>query len=453
LHRTDIPAGSGFYNDAAKGVIHLTGLSRPALVVSVCFIVFLVFPVLALEPTWQYSEPGATIGGIALSSNGSLIAVAAEKIWFFEKNGTLISKAAFGNNLAMTPDGSSVVSSYYSSLYLFRISSDRNETVPIKQVWEQDMSRNVVSLGISKDGNTIGLIKEGKGLSVYSSDGTLLGYNDSYYPVMGISADGRFVDGISQDGLTTFIKSGREVNRSVSLSLATQPKMMVLSSKGDTCVFNEDQDIHLLRISNGSDIWKARATGDVTSLAMTPGGSAVIVGTDNGHIEMFNGKGNRTWTYNTAPQMKNYADVPSVAVSSDGAYIAAGTSGGQILMLNSGGVLQWTNKTNDHIHHVAISADGVVTIATGEETVYAFTTQSHDISQTTASYPSQTSLESPQSGSDDSYSPPSESSDVPSSATTSPQQYSVIITPSKSPLPPFNCLIVLFILVVFLKRH
>jgi hypothetical protein len=436
-----------------KGADYITAVSRLAVVVSLCIVVFLVFPVMAIEPTWKYSEPGATIGGVTLSSDGSSIAVAAEKIWFFSKNGTLISKEPYGDKLAMTPDGSAMVSSYSSILYLFRKDPGKKQG-PMSEVWETQLDHNVISLVIADDGDTIALTMEGSGLMIYSADGSVSGSNESYFPLVKISGDGRYIEGISHQGLTTYANNGEYVD-DYDLSIVSQPKTMALSSGGDICVFNDDQNVRSVLTSNGSTNWKARSTGDVTSLAMTPGGLDVIVGTDNGHIDKFNETGIRIWSYDTIPLTKNYAAVPSVAVSDDGEYIAAGTLGGQILLLNSQGELLWSsNQTHDHIHHVVISANGAFILATGEETVYAFTTRYQDFNQAPESGTNtqQSTLETPETISEDPVSSSADSPAAPPVITSQPKEYSVIVT-RQSPLSQGACLAALLILVIWRKGH
>lgn len=437
-----------------KGVAYIAEVHRPVVAISLCIVVFLILPAMAIEPTWKYSEPGATIGGVALSSDGSSIAVAAGKIWFFSKNGTLISKVPYGNNLAMTPDGSAMVSSYYSTLYLFRKDPGKDDQGPMSEVWENDLDHNVISLVIADSGDTIALTMEGSGLIIYSADGSVSGSNESYFPLVRISANGRYIEGISHQGLTMYINNGRYVE-DYDLSLVSQPKTMALSSIGDICVFNDDQNVRSIQTSNGSTNWKARSTGDVTSLAMTPRGQVVIVGTDNGHIDKFNETGTRTWTYDTTPQHKNYAAVPSVAVSEDGEYIVAGTLEGQILLLNSEGELLWSsNQTHDHIHHVAMSANGAFILATGEETVYAFTTRYQDFNQAPASGTNtqQSTLETPETVFEDPASSSADSPAAPPVITSPPNEYSVIVT-QQSPLSQGACLAALLILVIWRKGH
>lgn len=418
----------------------------------------LITPCFALEPVWTYSEDGANIGGVTISSNGSVIAVAAGKIWIFSEEKTRPEKKPYGNLIAMTPDGSTIVSAYFSHLYLFKKLPITNTSFELTKIWEHELQNSVISLAIADAGNTVAVTTEGKGVRVYNTaNGSLLGYTNKYYPLVKVSADGKRVEGISQSGLISFINSGRWVNRSMDLSIVQQPRVLALTSRGDIGVFNEDQKIRRIRISNGSDLWTTRATGDVKDLAMTPGGSVVIVGTDNGHIDAFNTKGNCSWSYDTHPQSTNYAAVSSVAISDSGSSIAAGTSDGRVILLNSQGeIVDSVQTNNDHIHYIAMSADGSHIIAAGDETVYAFSSQTQNtrriISRGT---PTQQTTVS------ESYNPIPEEIDSPIpyspekivETPATPHEYSVIITAKQSPLTLTDCVIALLILVFIGRKY
>jgi hypothetical protein len=86
---------------------------------------FLVFaPVHAIEPVWTYSLPGNQIGGVAVSADGSVVAVGAEKVLLLSKNGELLANEPFGYQVKMTPDGKHLLSAYGPTVYFF----ERNST-------------------------------------------------------------------------------------------------------------------------------------------------------------------------------------------------------------------------------------------------------------------------------------------------------------------------------------
>ena len=84
--------------------------------------------------------------------------------------------------------------------------------------------------------------------------------------------------------------------------------------------------------------------------------------------------GNLSWSYASNPGNKQGAEITCSALSKEGTVAAAGSNDGKIFALNSTGEVIWSNQTKDHIHYIAMSADGSLIVATGDNTVYAFST-------------------------------------------------------------------------------
>jgi outer membrane protein assembly factor BamB len=163
-----------------------------------------------------------------------------------------------------------------------------------------------------------------------------------------------------------------DCSKSDNIIIVALPDFMEITTYGEIAVFNDNQNLYSVSPVEQTLRWKRRASGDVTSLAMTPVGTRILVGTDNGNIDLFDNKGNILWNYSVSPSNKPGAVVKSVALSNDGNIVVAGTDNGNIVGLNAAGRELWSNQTNDHINHIAISADGSLVVATGDETVYAF---------------------------------------------------------------------------------
>jgi WD40 repeat protein len=105
---------------------------------------------------------------------------------------------------------------------------------------------------------------------------------------------------------------------------------------------------------------------------MTPDGSAVIAGTDNGNIEKLDGRGNNVWKYASNQDNRQDATVTCTAVSDNGSLIAAGTQDGKILFLNAKGELTGSHSVKEYIRHIAVSADGSTVVAATDTMLYAF---------------------------------------------------------------------------------
>jgi hypothetical protein len=421
---------------------------------------FLIAPVMAINASWTYSEPKAVLGDVAISSNGNTIAIAAGKILFFSRNGALLSKETFGNNLAMSPDGTSIASSYFSRLYYFHKNLTKNSAAPppVKKIWETELNSNIRSISLSNTGKSLALSTEGGGVYVYNSNGILTGSNASFASAVRTSSDGKMVVTISQKGVASYNNNGRTL-QDFDLSIDTQPKDLVLNSKGTIMYFFVDQMVRAAYPANGTYLWKGRASGNVKAIAATPSGSHVLFSTDNGYLDHFDANGNRTWSFNTNSTNKQKAAVNCVAVSDSGTIVVAGTDDGQIVALDSTGHLQWSNRTNDQIKNIAVSGDGSMIIATSDQTVYAFSKIPISPVGTQASKtPALTDTLSVDTTSvDSSEITPSETLVMEttgvSQVTVKPTQYSVIRTPANSPPSLLVTLAAIFIIIAFVCRR
>jgi WD40 repeat protein len=209
-------------------------------------------------------------------------------------------------------------------------------------------------------------------------------------------------------------------------------------------------------LNNETLRWTRRATGDVTALAMTPSGSGVLAGTENGNVDLFDEYGNLSWSYASNPGNKQAAGITCVALSKEGTVAAAGSYDGKIFALNYKGEEIWSNQTKDHIHHIAMSADGTLVVATGEETVYAFSTSAQSIpvvrttgnsltpapSQSVTTVPGNSSVQKPEIR-----------KTTPRAITAVPTEYSVIRTSTQSPLSGIISLGAILVALLMVMRR
>ena len=333
-------------------------------------LILVIPPTHALEPIWTYSSTGTSIKGVTVSADGSAVAVGAEKIWLFSKNGELLAKEPYGEEVLFTPDGVHLLSSYASTLYFF----ERNASISsFQKKWDYELPGLVQSIDMSDDGNVIAAAAGAGGTYVFSGSGKMTGGNKIYSALVRVSPDGQSIMGASMLGLYRLSSKGKETWYS-NISMDSEPDVMELTGTGATVVYNNAQRLVSVNAASGdgAERWKTRATAGVTALTMIPSGTKILVGTQDGNINLFDDKGNLSWGYATSPAGTTGTMVREVALSSDGKIVAAGTYEGKVVVLDAAGKELWSNQTRDHINHIAMSADGSLVIATGDETVYAF---------------------------------------------------------------------------------
>jgi hypothetical protein len=422
-----------------------SGKTSPIIIVLIIFFLLSIIPpVQAVEPTWTYTSPGSEIGGVSVSSDGSAIAVGAGKIWLFSRQGMLLAKEPYGDQVVITPDGSSLVASYSSLLYQFKINTSQKGPVsPLQKLWETSLPTTVRSIDISDNGNTIVASVQGSGTSFYSSTGKIIGSSKDYNALIRTSSTGGRIVGVSTGVLCLYSRTGR-CSKAEDGVVGAEPDFMELTRDGSIAVFNDDQSVRSVRMTNKTLRWTSRATSDITSLAITPSGSVIIIGTENGNVDLFDMYGNRSWTYASNDGNSPGAAIRCIAISDKGTVAAAGSYDGKIFAINSQGKEIWSNQTKDHINHIAMSADGTLVIATGDETVYAFsqTAQSLPVVQTTAksSTPSSSNTVTTRPADNSTQSPGTRETTT-RSITAFPTEYSVIRTATQSPVSPLISLL------------
>ena len=191
----------------------------------------------------------------------------------------------------------------------------RNHTFQKK--WDYELPGTVQSMDISDDGNIIAASAGAGGTYVFSRAGKMTGGNEIYSAVVRVSPNGKSIVGASTQGLYRYSSTGKET-RYTNVSLISAPDVMEMTSTGATVVYNDDQRLISVNAASGSgtERWKTRATADITTLAMIPSGTKILVGTRNGNVDLFNDKGNLSWSYATNPAGTTITGVRDVALSS-----------------------------------------------------------------------------------------------------------------------------------------
>jgi len=139
--------------------------------------------------------------------------------------------------------------------------------------------------------------------------------------------------------------------------------------------FNAGPYIIGVNVSNGSEIWKIRSSGDVNMLAMTPPGNNIAAGTKSGAIELYDLNGTLKWMHNANSGEGSGHGINAVALTNDGSTIIGGSIDGKIFFLNSTGNLLWTYDTGGaSIGKATIAADGSLAAFASENTIYVFDT-------------------------------------------------------------------------------
>jgi outer membrane protein assembly factor BamB len=432
---------------------------------SLCLV---VVPCMAIEPTWTVGETGNTIESLVVAPDGSSVVAGAGKVLLFSQDGTLLAKEPFGELIIQTRDGSSIVTAYssmYSStIYLFKKVKGEGGKPTLQKVWETNQPDKAVSIAISDTGDRVASAAGGGGVYIFNGKtGSILWHNTTQYSALiAMAAKGSPIAGIFPGEGLKLYSSTLKFPKKFDISVTDTPKSFFVTANGGFAVFNDAQKVVAIGLGNGSELWKRRASGDVNMLAMTPEGDHIVAGTEIGTIDLYDAKGNLTWTYNSAIGTGNGQAIEAVAVTQDASRILAGSFDGKIILLDSAGNPLWIyNTTKDHIRHVAVAADGSLAVASGDNKLYAFSMGGVKSTAKAASFatPLPTTL---------SISASPASSESPGTTMTAPAmlqtlvtktptatitEYSVVRTATKSPLPGITGIASLLIVLFLISRN
>jgi WD40 repeat protein len=254
---------------------------------------------------------------------------------------------------------------------------------------------------------------------------------------------GSRIVGISSDSFRLYSRNGK-ISQSYNLKSTNNPDFMFLSQSVPLMVFNDGTWIHSYDLSLGTELWRARPSGTLSSLAMTPSGSFVVAGTENGNILRYNDKGNLTWSYSSGKADSPMEAISQLAVSKDGGLVAAATREGNVLLLNMRGTLLGSYRLQEPIRSIALSQDGSILLVASDTNLYAFIT-GYTATPGTSATVSKTPAPGSQNTTGKNVTPYQDltrrpvipswtKASTPAAITAIPTEYSIIRTPTQSPV-------------------
>ncbi len=220
---------------------------------------------------------GGRVNSVGISPEGSRIGVAADKLYLYDEDGDLLwtEKTTFvyrsvdiSSNGAYVPAGCD-----NGAVYIF----DSNK----KQLWDYDMGTDSYDLAISENGRRIAIGCDNQGVYLLNSrEGESWSYGTGKL-VSGIALtpDGRFVAAGSYDRCV-YLSTGEgehlwkyPTENSVAATALTNEARRIFAASGRT--------IYVLD-RTGAEVQKIGLGGRAESVAATPDGSFLVVGSGDG---------------------------------------------------------------------------------------------------------------------------------------------------------------------------
>jgi len=432
------------------------------------FLCMMMIPCTAIQPAWTYTDGQTKIEDLIVAPDGSAVIAGTGKVLLLSGNGTVLAKEPYGEIITQSRDGSTIISGYSSvvstTVYLFKKITDTNGNPTLQKQWEATQPNRVCSFAVSDKGDRVAFTTGGTGVHVYDGNtGTHIGYSDAYSSLIAMSAKGNTIAGVSiEEGIKKYTSKGG-LSKKYDITLAGQPKSFLMNADGQVVVFDAGPQIIAFNVSDGSELWKIRSSGDVNMLAMTPPGNLIAAGTESGAIELYDANGTLKWMYNANRGEGSGQAIKAVALTRDGSKIIAGSVDGKIYFLDSAGNLLWTYDTGKAtIWKVAIAADGSLAASASDNTIYSFDTRQQNTSPggavTSSTLPSQTfpsgisSTTLPETSDTPDVLRTTLRAAVPGTLTVTQTEYSVIRKATQSPLEMMNGITAVLVLLFFIVR-
>jgi WD40 repeat protein len=446
-------------------MVELMNTQRTIQVILLCILAISCIPVVrAVEPAWTYSTTNeSVISTIGVSSDGSTIIVAADRLWIFSKDGTLLKKEQYGDNVVVTPSGRYAASSFGDTVYFFStpLTAGPSDPKKLTKMWEHQFSDPVRSIDLTDDGSIVVVKTQGMGMFLIKTDTKDISSSAEFYnAVLRISHDGSRIVGISADTVHLYGRNAKVSKTFVMKNITSNnPDFVLLSQTVPLMVFNDGPKIRSYDLSMGTELWNARPGGTLNSLAMTPSGSFVVAGTENGDILRYDDSGNLNWSYASNNENSRIAGISEVVISKDGGLVATASDEGTILLLNKMGNPVGSYQVGEQIRTIAMSQDGSILLAAGDQNIYAFltgyTASARSASPSAVKTPASGSLNtsgnnitSPQNLTRRPVLPTWTKPATSGTITELPTEYSIIRTPTKSPLELGTGILALIVCII-----
>ncbi|MDD1676348.1 MAG: PQQ-binding-like beta-propeller repeat protein [Methanomicrobiales archaeon] len=329
------------------------------VVFGIMLLVLLVTPVVAAgEPIWVVHAVGTEIpAGIAVSANGTYVAVGGDRISVYSRAGEKIWGGFQATELVFSPQGEYLVAATDGGVR-FLLPTGRS-------LWNDDERAPCTDIAVSRDGDYVAAAT-GKGAVLYNSAGEVLGRNATIQPIsIGVSRDGTLVAVGTKDRIAL-------ANRSMEPLWEYAPYGSVseifYSSSPPMILASADNGLFALHPS-GSLLWQFLARDTIGDFAVSADALSIVVGSRDGSISLLNNGGQTIWERQSGDW------VTHVDISQDGSFIAAGGNARRILLFARNGTALMDTPVNGWVRGIALSQEGdYLGVTVGDGNTYLFST-------------------------------------------------------------------------------
>ena len=331
------------------------------LISLICFIVTASSAVEVSE--WTYHS-NSQIDSITITEDGSRILIGGDRIHVVSRDGDLIWKAWFGDNIQVSADGGFIAFSNGRILTLMDGDSNR--------LWEKEISR-INDLALSPDGSLIVAGDFAANVYFFDNQGNIihetsvrLDSEQAYTEITEIvfSGEGNHVYVLTTTGIYCFNTSGSKIWSRRGEYGAGGTDIDVAYSGENFVVANDNHLQYYLKRSVPD--WEFVAPRKIISVATSSNNYIIAAGSQDNTLRVFDREGNQLWDSRTELWFS------SIDLSSNGSVLIAGTLDKNIYIFEGDGTLVHQLSTNDRIEDVIMSPEGSFAAAITKDTLYGF---------------------------------------------------------------------------------
>jgi len=323
---------------------------------------------------WE-KQLSAAVEGLAVSVDGALVLARTSegKLHLFGRDGGALWTIPAGSPVTamdISSPGDQIVAGLRSGAIMF---IDRAGQV----AWRHDAGEPVLEVSISHNGKYLLAGTQGGSILFFNHQGKLLWTRKAAAAVTAVALSSSANYGVagSDDGSVCFLDNyttnmGGKV--AWNLSLKGRIRKVAISTDGFYIAAAPSDATVQYMDKLGKLYWSHRVENNISALDMSSSGDYIFIGgeggTHPGQVGLFHRTEGLMWRYITGQ-----ATIGAASISSTGTFMAAGSQQEEVFLFHRNQKLVWKTKLDGPVDAVAISPDGMVTVAgTRKGTVLMF---------------------------------------------------------------------------------
>lgn len=334
----------------------MTALRLLGMVLGIWLLAGSTLAATAVQPLWTYRATSPEGYSVAISSDGSTVAAALDRIYLFNGKGEKLWGGFDGKTVSITGDGTVIAAGTEAGI---RVLDRRGGTL----WWDADV-KPVDTVSMPPGGRFVATMG-GTTFSLHNNAGFLFARNStSRATAIAIPPDGTIIAVGTPDSILGFNQSGTE-----KWSYQTFENRKLLFAGDATYLVGASAYSVVALHPSGNLLWSYRTGGTLRDIAISADSRFIVAGSDDRKVYLFNRTGALLWSQETGDW------AVSVDISGNGSFVAAASGPGRdrkVSLFTLSGDLAWRYQAQGWVADVALSEDGSSLAAVSDDGILAF---------------------------------------------------------------------------------